>query len=522
MRDPPAPATHAFRGILFPKPGREGQVPDAGVPACFHDLNLDRVVDAVAARAAEYELAPYFHVRLDDVDEVLYRQEVMRDLERSEDLRRGIASFAAGIRAMRKQRERARKSLYKQERERWTLEAMSTYGNAVERLAADLRRSGAASRGLIAFGDYLAALVDGAAFRCLLADTRALLADLSTVRYGLYLKGNSVTVRQHGGEADFSAMVEASFAKFRQGMTRDYRARFEVSSLGINHVEAQILERVALLFPVVFRTLERYVEAHADETDEGVLRFDREIQFYLAWFAHMQACRQRGLPFCYPQVSRGSKAIEGREVFDLALATRMLGEQGHVVRNDFRLDGAERIFVVSGPNHGGKTTFARTLGQMHWLAGLGLPVPGTQARLCLCDRIFTHFEREEDIASLRGKLKDDLVRIHRILDRATPDSLVIMNEIFASTTLQDATWLGRKVMARLSELDLLAVCVTFLAELATFDAKTVGMMSLVDPRDPAIRTFKVERKPVDGLAYALAIAEKYRVTGRWLLRRIAP
>ena len=522
MHDPLVSAAHKFHGILFPKQSREGRLPDPGVPACFRDLNLDRVVDAVVARAAEYELAPFFHLRLDDVDEVLYRQEVMRDLERSEGLRQAIASFASSMRAMRMHRERAQKSFYKQEKERWALEAMSGYANALERLAKDLRQSGTTSRGLVAFGDYLAALVGGAPFKSLAADTHAVLADLAGIRYGVYLKGNSVTVRQYDGEADFSAMVEATFAKFRQGTTRDYRAQFGTSSTSINHVEAQILERVALLFPEVFQTLERYVEAHADDTDPCVLQFDREIHFYLAWFAHMQACRQRGLQFCYPQVTRSDKAIEGSDVFDLALATRMLEKGGRVICNDFHLDGAERIFVVSGPNHGGKTTFARTLGQMHWLASLGLPVPGTQARLFLCDQIFTHFEREEDITSLRGKLKDDLVRIHRILEQATPDSLVIMNEIFASTTLQDATWLCCKVMARLSELDLLAVCVTFLAELATFDGKTVSMMSLVDPHDPAIRTCRVERKPADGVAFALAIAEKYRVTRRWLLQRIAP
>lgn len=527
MRDHLTSATHAFHGILFFKPDGERAVMDAGVPACFRDLNLDQVVDTVVAGASEYDLAPFFHVRLDDADEVRYRQDVMRDLERNESLREALASFATGMRTMRAHRERAQCRHYKQERERWALDAMSAYVNAVQHLATELRRSGSTSRGLVALADYLAALVDGAAFQRLAADTRELLTDLSNIRYGLYLKGSSITVRHHHGEADFSAMVEATFAKFRQGTTRDYRAAFGTSSTGLNHVEAQILERVALLFPEVFQTLERYVETHANKFDGCVVRFDREIQFYLAWFAHMQACRQRGLQFCYPQVSRSSKALEGREVFDLALANRMLGEpdhgeQGRMVCNDFRLDGAERIFVVSGPNHGGKTTFARTLGQMHWLASLGLPVPGTQARLFLCDQIFTHFEREEDISSLRGKLKDDLVRIHRILDQATPDSLVIMNEIFASTTLQDATWLGRKVIARLSELDLLAVCVTFLAELATFDEKSVSMMSLIDPRDPAIRTYKVERRPVEGLAYALAIAEKYRVTGRWLLQRIAP
>ena len=522
MQDIAASIPQVFHSILFPGAGRDRVVPDVGVPACFHDLNLDRVVDAVAARAAEYELAPFFHVRLDDTEEVVYRQGVMRDLERSEGLRKAIDAFAASMGAMRKHRERAQKCTYKQESERWLLEAMSVYTNAVERLNSDLRQSCATSKGLAAFGDFLATLVDGAAFKRLAADTRAMLADLSGIRYDVHIKGSSVTVRQHDDEADFSAMVEATFAKFRQGSTRDYRARFDVSSMGVDHVEAQILERVALLFPQVFQTLEHYVKTHAHEPDDRLVQFDREIQFYLAYFAHMQACRQRGLEFCYPQVSRSSKAIEGRDVFDLALATRMLDEKGQVVCNDFHLGGAERVFVVSGPNHGGKTTFARTLGQLHWLASLGLPVPGTQARLFLCDRIFTHFEREEDITSLRGKLKDDLVRIQRILDQATSDSLVIMNEIFASTTLRDATLLGRKVMARLSELDLLAVCVTFLAELATFDGKTVSMMSLIDPHDPAIRTYWVERKPADGVAYAMAIAEKFRVTRRWLLQRIAP
>jgi DNA mismatch repair protein MutS len=508
----------SFQSILFGRSLEGEQALTHEAPAFFRDLNLDQVVESITSGRQEYDLKPFYYTRLTGLAAISYRHEVMRDLETA-SLLQSCKSFSAQMRAMREHLTAAEKLSYTHQKNRWFLNAAEIYCNAVEALVRDLDKMDPKSAGLRAFHDHLVQYAKSDEFKTLLTEGNEIKAKLSAIRYCVLIKGSRVTVRTYDSEIDYSAVIEDVFAKFKQGAAKDYRVGYRDSS-DLNHIEAQILDFVAELNPEAFLALERFCVSHGGFANKTICTFDREIQFYISYLEFSETLKRGGLKFCYPLVSDSSKAITNREGFDLALASKLVRDNALIVCNDFFLRDKERIFVVSGPNQGGKTTFARTFGQLHYLASLGCPVPGAEARLFLFDQIYTHFEKAEDIKTLRGKLQDDLDRIHQILNQATANSVIIMNEIFSSTTLEDAVYLSGKVVESIARVDSLCVCVTFLDELSRLNEKTVSVVATVVPENPTKRTHKIERRPADGLSYAVAIAEKYGLTYGQLKNRI--
>lgn len=486
-------------------------------PSFFTDLNLDQIVNSITLGKDYYNLKPFFYSPLKNIEEINYRHEILKDLE-NKKLYDCIKSFSQDMCIMRENLRKADKMYNKYQKERYFLDAVYIHCCCIKSLLNNLNSIELKSSGFTAFKDYVDFYVKSSEFNIISEDVIKIKKDLDEVKYCIHIKGSKVKVKKYEDETDYYEEVNNIFEKFKKGTAKDYRIEFN-DSLQMNHVEENILYLVAKLYPEVFLNLDNFYEKNADYLDKTIGDFDREVQFYISYIEYMEMFKERELNFCYPEVNK-DKNIYAYDSFDLSLARKLIDEKSQVICNDFYLKDNERIFIVTGPNQGGKTTFARMFGQINYIANLGLKVPGKKAKLFFFDKLFTHFEKEEDASGNNGKLQEELIRIHDILNDATSNSIIILNEIFASTTLKDAVFLGKEIMNKISQLDLLCVCVTFIYELTSINEKMVSLVSVISPDNPNIRTYKIIRKNADGLSYAVSVAEKYRLTYDWIKERI--
>lgn len=502
---------------IFYEYGGDRGIPDP--PDCLADLLLDHILDAIAADDVSGDLRRMFYARARNTDEVAYRQRVFRDLA-CDQTRLSIETFTRAVATVRDHLGRATKLWHPLQRQGWFLQAIDVYCRAVERLRDELSSADLNSSGLREFRCYLYDYTDSPEFLSLRNETESISAAMQQIRYTVHITGLHVHVDHYRDEPDYSAQLARVFDRFRHEAAKDYHVRIP-DYPDMNHVEEQILDRVARQHPDRFQRLSAHCARYTNFVDPTLDRFANEIRFYLSYLHFIEQFIDAGLPFCYPTVTPTFRGIYAEDAFDLALAAKQRSEGDSPVQNDFRLTGRERILVITGPNQGGKTTFARTVGQLAYLAALGCPVPASSATLMLPDRIFTHFERQEHLTHLHGKLDDELLRIHEILASATNCSMIIMNESFSSTTIVDALQISTEVIHRIAATDCVALCVSFLDELADLDPSCVSMVGGVSPDDPTERTFRFTRRPADGLAYAIALADKYGLSPEILLRRVA-
>ncbi|MBP7174913.1 MAG: hypothetical protein KBA53_01675 [Thermoclostridium sp.] len=198
-----------------------------------------------------------------------------------------------------------------------------------------------------------------------------------------------------------------------------------------------------------------------------LLRFFETLQFETGFYdgcVHLyQTLVEMGVPFSFPHpVTLGEKQLCFQGLYDLSLA---LNERKTPVQNDLNAT-AKKLIVITGANQGGKSTWLRSIGQAQLMMQCGMFVAAESFQSGLCDRLFTHFTREEDIRMNSGKLDEELVRMERTTKDITPSSLLLMNESFASTTEREGSKIARDITTALTEAGMRILFVTHLYDFA--------------------------------------------------------
>jgi len=227
----------------------------------------------------------------------------------------------------------------------------------------------------------------------------------------------------------------------------------------------------------------------ADHVRDFFRMLRAELAFYVGCLNLHEALSHRGSPTCMPTPEPPCEPrLAFRGLYDPGLALTL---NGPVVPNDLEADGTLLVFIT-GPNSGGKSTFLRSLGAAQLMMQAGMFVPAERYRASLCDGVFTHFPRGEDVRMERGKLDEELSRMSEIVDRLRPGSVLLLNEAFASTNEREGSEIARQILRALTERGVRVFFVTHLFELSRSFEGAEGTLFLRAERDAqGRRTYRV-------------------------------
>ena len=484
----------------------------------LRDLKLDQILEYFSSDSESGLIRDVFLKPLKKKENIMFRQNVMKDFENIEfriKIQRFIRDFKETQNAIRKLEHITNDKLNLMECSLILHEAYK-YCDEIENLV-KIVHTYCISGGMRDVFEKLNAYVQGDTFSKLKESVKILYEKFEQIHFCMVIKDGSFKIRPYENEKSINSEMERLFSRFQEQESRTEKIdKTMIRNAG--HIDEAVLVMLSRWYPEEFGLVKKFATENRNFINGGIINFINEAEFYIKWQNMIEPLKQAGLSFCYPIYEEDGE-IYCEEGYDLALSIELLKGDRKVIPNSFHLSPEERMVVVTGPNQGGKTTFARYFGQVFYLAALGCTIPGTTAKLKCFDEIYTHFEKEETKEEGSGKLQDDIQRLYSIVSNVTEKSIVVINEIYSSTTLQDALFLGRKMMEEISKKGCTVVCVTFLDELAEFDEHTVSMMSTVEEKSGR-RFYKIIRKPADGTAYAMSLAEFYGLDYETLKRRI--
>ncbi len=525
--------------LLYPAGHQPESRPVFGDFTFIHTLQIDQMIGIRRESyrgIADLQLERFFSC---DPAVLAYRAEIIEEVAQSKTLRSLVADALPMIRdayEMRKVLDHGDGSL---ESGLSSTRYIEQYIELVELFRTRLAQVEPSSEGIRRLKQAITARCESADYQALQShlqelDTR--IGQIKSLTLGVNLDGNL-----HVTEA---GLVSINTERFRQSslidrlLGRGGRDPMVCMSGFANVVKAgrddekQALDgAVHRALDTVFAKLIRSWEPVINQFFHDETRFFVELlddlRFLSAAVHFLLELRERGCRLCRPQI----RPVQDRvlclhNVYNPMLALKDTGET--IVSNDFAYDENGRFYLVTGPNHGGKSIFCYAVGMAQALFQLGLPVPAERAEMSPVTGIYTHFPVSDEDNYGKGRLESECARISAILPRLRDTDLFLMDESFSSTSLLEGGYIAGEVLAAISEIGCGGIYVTHIHELTQrvkelsggpgrLDNLVAQMQNVAD----GTRSYRVLRTTPDGLSYARDIACKYGLSREEIHRQRA-
>ena len=234
-----------------------------------------------------------------------------------------------------------------------------------------------------------------------------------------------------------------------------------------------------------------------------------------------------GCSITYPKVTAMSeKNFAAVGLYNPRVA---LAIDDEIVTNDFAFDSKAGIYVLTGPNRGGKSVITVALGAAQAMCQLGLPVPAKTATISPVSGIYTHFPEGADDTIDKGRLGEECARLKEIFDGTDENGMILLDESLSSTGAYEAAYIASEILSAFAVMRCRGIFSTHLHELAASvpeinnrSAQLGGIMidTLVAGIEEGQRSFKIHRTQPDGKSYARDIADKYGLSFENLMERM--
>lgn len=242
-----------------------------------------------------------------------------------------------------------------------------------------------------------------------------------------------------------------------------------------------------------------------------------EIRFLLAEVKFIKDMGSLGLSMTKPEVrDLSEKCFDVQGIYNVNLARNMSREE--LIRNDLKFDDNGRFYLLTGPNHGGKSVFARAVGTVQALFLLGCFVPADRAVLSPVTGIYTHFTAADDRDYGRGRFESECERLVKILRQLGEYDMLLMDESFSGTGALEACYIASEVLTGIGAIGSCGIFVTHIHDLAaqvdSFNSypgnkgRIDNLSALMQDKEKGTRSYRIARVKPDGLSYASDIAAK--------------